>query len=84
MAMPITMPKFGQTMTEGSVYSWEIQEGAYIGKGDILLKVESDKAVLEVEAEDSGYLLKIVVPPGVMVPCGEVIAYLGEQGESVP
>jgi pyruvate/2-oxoglutarate dehydrogenase complex dihydrolipoamide acyltransferase (E2) component len=84
MVAPVLMPKFGQTMTEGAVESWEIQEGDHIEKGGILLRVETDKAVLDVEAETSGYLLKIVVPPGKMVPCGEVIGYLGDLGETVP
>ena len=83
MAFPIIMPKFGQTMTEGTIVSWEKKTGDPVSKGDIILKVESDKAVLDVEAERSGILLKIVTGEGIEIPCGEVIGYLGEPGEQV-
>ena len=83
MAVEITMPKFGQTMTEGTIVGWGKQVGEQINKGDIFLKIESDKAVLDVEAEHSGVLLKIVAKEGDLVPCGQTIAYIGEQGEQI-
>jgi pyruvate/2-oxoglutarate dehydrogenase complex dihydrolipoamide acyltransferase (E2) component len=83
MAVEITMPKFGQTMTEGTIVSWEKKIGEQIGKGDVILKIESDKAVLDVEAEHSGVLLKIVAKEGDLIPCGQTIAYIGEAGEEV-
>lgn len=75
------MPKMGQTMTEGTIVSWQKQSGDKINKGDILFKVENDKTVLDVEAEHSGVLLKIVAKEGDLVPCGQIIAYIGEPGE---
>ena len=83
MAVEITMPKFGQTMTEGTIVSWEKKVGERISKGEVFLKVESDKAVLDVEAEHSGVLLKIVARDGDLVPCGQTIAYIGQQGEQI-
>ena len=83
MAAAIGMPKFGQTMTEGTIVSWEKQVGDFVRKGEIFLKIESDKAVLDVEAEADGYLLRIVAQPGEVVPCGQTIAYMGSQGEQV-
>ncbi len=83
MAAAIGMPKFGQTMTEGTIVSWEKKVGDFVRKGEVFLKIESDKAVLEVEAEAAGYLVKIVAQPGEVVPCGQTIAYMGEQGEQV-
>ena len=83
MAAAIGMPKFGQTMTEGTIVSWEKQVGDFVRKGEIFLKIESDKAVLDVEAEADGYLLRIVAQPGEVVPCGQTIAYTGSQGEQV-
>lgn len=76
------MPKFGQTMTEGSIVSWEKKVGEHIAKGEVFLKVESDKAILDVESEYSGSLLKIVAKEGDTVPCGQVIAFIGEPGET--
>jgi pyruvate/2-oxoglutarate dehydrogenase complex dihydrolipoamide acyltransferase (E2) component len=81
MAAAIGMPKFGQTMSEGTIVSWEKQIGDFIRKGEVFLKIESDKAVLDVEAEAAGYLLKTVAQPGEVVPCGQTIAYIGDQGE---
>ena len=83
MAVEITMPKFGQTMTEGTIVSWEKKVGERISKGEVFLKVESDKAVLDVEAEHSGVWLKIVARDGDLVPCGQTIAYIGQQGEQI-
>lgn len=81
MATAILMPKFGQTMTEGTIVSWEKQVGDFIQKGEVFLKIETDKAVLEVESEQAGYLLKIATQPGEVVPCGQTIAVIGNQGE---
>ena len=83
MAKEIVMPKFGQTMTEGTIVSWEKKVGEHIDKGEIFLKIDSDKATMDVESEYSGTLLKIVATEGEVVPCGQVIAYIGEPGESV-
>jgi pyruvate dehydrogenase E2 component (dihydrolipoamide acetyltransferase) len=83
MAIPIVMPKFGQTMTEGEISRWVRQEGEYVEKNEVFLVIESDKAVMDVESEYAGYLIKIIAQPGDVVPCGRVIAYLGDQGETI-
>ena len=74
MATAVLMPKFGQTMSEGTIVSWEKQVGDFICKGEVFLKIESDKAVLDVESETDGYLVKITAQPGEVVPCGHTIA----------
>lgn len=80
MATEITMPKFGQTMESGSIVAWRKGVGDYIEKGEVFLQIETDKATLDVEAEHSGCLSKILVPAGEEeIPCGQVIGYLGEQ-----
>jgi pyruvate dehydrogenase E2 component (dihydrolipoamide acetyltransferase) len=78
MVRAIQMPKFGQTMERGMLINWERAVGDYIKKGAVLLTIESDKATLEVESEYSGYLLKIEAQKGDEVPCGQIIAYLGD------
>ena len=83
VSVKITMPKFGQTMTEGTIVSWEKQVGEKINKGEVILKIESDKAVLDVEAEHSGVLLEILVKDGDVILCGQTIAYVGEAEEAV-
>jgi pyruvate/2-oxoglutarate dehydrogenase complex dihydrolipoamide acyltransferase (E2) component len=77
------MPKFGQTMTEGTVISWEKGVGDPVAKGDVLLRIETDKSEMEVESDASGHLLRIDAARGATVPCGTIIAWLGEKGEKV-
>ena len=81
MATPVVMPKFGQTMTEGLVVKWEKTAGAMVKKGDVLLRIETDKSEMEVEAEQDGCLLRIEVPEGATVACGVTLALIGEKGE---
>ena len=70
-------------MQEGEILEWKKQEGDVVNEGDILLEIMSDKTNMELEAEDSGVLLKIVHQAGETVPVTEVIAYIGAEGESV-
>ena len=83
MAVPVLMPKFGQTMTEGTIMRWEKKVGDFVRKGEILLKIETDKAEMDVESDESGYLLAIAAKEGELLPCGQAIAWLGEKGEEV-
>jgi pyruvate/2-oxoglutarate dehydrogenase complex dihydrolipoamide acyltransferase (E2) component len=75
------MPKFGQTMTEGTVVAWLKRPGDPVKKGDVVLRVETDKAEMDVESDHAGYLLRIVVEEGSVVPCGTTLALVGEKGE---
>lgn len=84
MAEAILMPKLGQTVDDGLIVSWLVQEGAEIEMGDPLLVVETDKTEVEVECVADGVLLRIVVPAGETVVAGTVIAYVGEPGEEIP
>ena len=61
----------------------EKQEGDVVNEGDVLLEMMSDKTSMELEAEESGVLLKIVHGNGATVPVTEVIAYIGAEGETV-
>lgn len=83
MAIEIIMPKLGVDMQEGEIIEWKKQEGDLVQEGDILLEIMSDKTNMELEAEDSGVLLKIVRGNGETVPVTEVIGYLGAEGETV-
>lgn len=76
MITEVILPKLGQTMEEGSIVEWVKKEGDPIGRGDPLFTVESDKAVLEVEATTRGFLRRILVPEGVIVPVLSVVALI--------
>jgi pyruvate/2-oxoglutarate dehydrogenase complex dihydrolipoamide acyltransferase (E2) component len=84
MAEAIVMPKLGQTVDDGHIVSWLVDEGSEVELGEPLLMVETDKTQVEVECVGEGVLLKIVVPAGETVPAGTVIAYVGEPGDEIP
>jgi dihydrolipoamide dehydrogenase len=72
----IKMPKLSDTMTEGTVVTWEKNLGDHITRGTVVATVETDKAIMDVEVFREGYLSGPLVPVDSMVPVGEVIAYL--------
>lgn len=84
MAVEVLMPKFGLTMTEGTIEEWKKQEGDPVKKGEILFSVATDKLTNDVEADADGVLLKILLKEGETGPCKSVIAYIGAEGEAVP
>jgi dihydrolipoyl dehydrogenase len=81
MATEIIMPKAGIDMTEGQIIKWNKKEGDKVETGEILLEIMTDKTSMELEAEDSGYLIKIIKGDGETVPVTEVIGYIGAEGE---
>ena len=70
----VTMPKFGMTMEEGAIVRWHRQPGETIQKGEVLLEIESDKAVMEVQSEFTGTVVKYLAPENKLLPCGTPIA----------
>jgi pyruvate dehydrogenase E2 component (dihydrolipoamide acetyltransferase) len=83
MAIPIEMPKLSDTMEEGVLSAWLVDEGDTVSAGDILAQVETDKATMDLEAFDDGVLLKKVIDEGDAVPIGQLIAVIGEEGEDI-
>jgi len=77
------MPKFGETMTEGTIFNWIAAEGDQIEIGDPLFEIETDKASLEVEAEEAGILAKILVQENETAPIGDLVAVIAEEGEDI-
>src|SRR5512142_1318422 len=73
----IRMPKMGDGMEEGTVLRWLKKEGDRIEKNESIAEIETDKANVEMPAEDSGILTQIVVQEGQTVPVGAVIAHVG-------
>ncbi|HRS40751.1 MAG TPA: dihydrolipoyl dehydrogenase [Dysgonamonadaceae bacterium] len=83
MAFEIIMPKAGIDMSEGQIVKWLKKEGDPVTEGEIILEIMTDKTSMEIEAEKSGILLKIVHHDGETVPVTTVIGYIGQQGENV-
>ncbi len=84
MSTLIPIPKLGQSEETVKIEKWRVKEGDKIKKGDILFEVETDKAVLEVESQFEGTLLKIVIPAGKEVPVMATAAVIGNPGEAIP
>jgi pyruvate dehydrogenase E2 component (dihydrolipoamide acetyltransferase) len=84
MAIEVVMPRLGWTMETGTVAEWLKKDGDAVQAGEVIFTVDSDKAVQEVEALDSG-ILRIppdAPPVGSAVPVGSVLAYLVAPGEA--
>lgn len=80
---PIKMPKLSDTMTEGTLVTWEKQPGERIARGTIVATVETDKAIMDVEIFREGYLSGPLAPVDAVVPVGQPIAYLVQSEEEV-
>src|SRR5579859_1235224 len=84
MAISVVMPALEMAQETGKLVSWLKKEGERVRKGEPLLEVETDKAVLEVEAAEDGVLAGISGEVGTDIPVGQVIAWIVAPGESVP
>jgi len=80
MAEVIKMPRMSDTMEEGVIVAWLVNEGDTVSSGDTLAEVETDKATMELDSYFDGVLLHIAVKDG-SVPIDGVIAVIGEEGE---
>ena len=81
MATDVTMPRLSDSMEEGTILKWIVEEGGEVKRGEPLCEIETDKANMTYEADTDGTLIEIVVPEGETVALGEVIARIGEPGE---
>lgn len=78
------MPALSPTMTEGNISSWKVKEGDSFVAGDVLLEIETDKASMDVEAQDDGVVAKILEQDGAKaVQVGSRIAVLADPGDDV-
>ncbi|KNZ73403.1 Dihydrolipoyllysine-residue acetyltransferase component of pyruvate dehydrogenase complex, mitochondrial [Termitomyces sp. J132] len=78
------MPAMSPTMSEGGIAAWKKKEGEAFATGDVLLEIETDKATIDVEAQDDGILAKIIAQDGAKgVQVGVPIAILAEEGDDL-
>ena len=84
MATSVVMPALEMAQETGKLVSWKKQDGDAVRKGDIIVEVETDKAVVEIEAQADGTLGGISAHAGDVVPVGHTIAWLLKPGEAVP
>jgi pyruvate/2-oxoglutarate dehydrogenase complex dihydrolipoamide acyltransferase (E2) component len=78
------MPALSPTMTEGNIAKWNVKEGDSFSAGDVLLEIETDKASMDVEAQDDGIIAKIIQGDGSKgIQVGTRIAVLAEPGDDL-
>lgn len=84
MAISVVMPALEMAQETGKLLAWRKKEGERVEKGEPLLEIETDKAVVEVEAPADGILAGITAEVGAVIPVGETIAWLVAPGEKPP
>lgn len=81
MVKVITVPKLGLTMEKATITTWMKQEGDTVHKGEVICIIETDKVSYEVEAPQSGVLVKVMAEEGSVLPVGEPLAVIAQAGE---
>ena len=84
MAISVVMPALEMAQETGKLISWLKKEGEPVTKGEPLLEIETDKAVMEIESPADGVLAGITVRAGTDVPVGQTIAWIVRPGETPP
>ncbi len=78
------MPKMSDHMEEGRIVHWRASEGQTVEAGQVILEVETDKAIVELEATATGILKGIGAAEGEWIPVGQTIAFVADPGEDTP
>ena len=80
----VIMPKMGDGMEEGTLLEWLKKEGDAVKSGDVIGTIQTDKAVMQLEAPAKGVLQGFLIQPGTVVPVGLPIAAILKEGEKLP
>ncbi|MAA76630.1 MAG: pyruvate dehydrogenase complex E1 component subunit beta, partial [Rhodobiaceae bacterium] len=84
MPVEVVMPALSPTMEQGKIASWTVKEGDKVEAGDVLAEIETDKALVELEAAADGEVGKLVIEAGTSdIPVNTPIAYLLRDGEAL-
>ncbi|EEQ92808.1 acetoin dehydrogenase dihydrolipoyllysine-residue acetyltransferase subunit [Brucella sp. ZJ1_1] len=81
MAVEVILPKVDMDMETGQISRWYAKDGDMVTKGQLLFEIETDKAAMEVEAPASGVIADISAAEGAVVPVGQAVAWIYEEGE---
>jgi pyruvate dehydrogenase E2 component (dihydrolipoamide acetyltransferase) len=82
LATDVTMPRLSDSMEEGTVLKWLVEEGGDVKRGEPLVEIETDKANMTYEADADGTLIEIVAQEGDTLAIGETIARIGDPSEA--
>src|SRR5579864_8575525 len=84
MAISVVMPALEMAQETGKLVAWLKKEGQSVAKGEPLLEIETDKAVMEIESPGDGFLAGVTAEEGAVIPVGQTIAWIVGQGETPP
>src|SRR5512133_1163123 len=84
MAVNVIMPALEMAQDTGTLVAWRKKEGESVAKGEPLLEIETDKAVVEIESPGDGILVAVKFHEGAVVPVGKTIAWIVRPGEKPP
>jgi len=82
VASDVLMPRLSDSMEEGTVLKWLVEEGGEVKRGQPLVEIETDKANMTYDADSDGVLLEVIAREGDTLPIGEPIARVGQAGEA--
>ena len=77
----LLLPKIGMNMVEGTIVEWLVKPGDPVKKDQIVVRAETDKAVQDIFATESGTVLRLLADCGDTVECQSKIAVLGDEGD---
>ncbi len=78
MIHPVKVPQLTETMEEGTIVKWLKAAGERVDKMEVLYQIETDKATMDVESVDGGFLCQILAPEGQLVRVGQEIARIAD------
>ncbi|MDX1502759.1 MAG: biotin/lipoyl-containing protein, partial [Thermoanaerobaculia bacterium] len=82
MAVDVIMPQMGESIAEGTITRWLVQEGEEVERDQPLFEISTDKVDAEIPSPESGVLVEIVAKEGDTVEVNEVVARIGKAGEA--
>jgi pyruvate dehydrogenase E2 component (dihydrolipoyllysine-residue acetyltransferase) len=82
MASDVVMPRLSDSMEEGTILKWLVEEGGEVKRGEPLVEIETDKANMTYDADTDGTLVEVIAKEGDTLPVGEAIARIGDASES--
>jgi pyruvate dehydrogenase E2 component (dihydrolipoamide acetyltransferase) len=75
-AIEVVLPKVDMDMESGAISSWKVAEGDFVSEGDIIFEMETDKAMMEVEAPGTGVIRDLAQITGEPVAVGTIVAWI--------
>ena len=83
MPIEVILPKVDMDMATGKIAKWHVKEGDAVKKGALLFEIETDKAAMEIDAPSDGVIRNITAIEGAVVPVGQAVALIYQDGETV-